>query len=297
MEKVLRFIDPNILASISGMDLRAKTVVEGFLSGLHKSPFKGFSVEFAEYRQYTPGDDPRHIDWKVFARFDRYYVKEFEEETNLNCHVVLDLSNSMNFASTGLSKLTYASYLVASLAYLISKQRDGIGLVTFGDQIENHIPAQLRPGHLQSILLALSNLECSERTDIGLPLHQIADAIHKKGLIILVSDLLDDPDKIIHAAQHFRFRGHEVIVFHIFDSAEITFPYHNTTKFVGMEGEGEFTTVPQSIRSEYLQKLQHHLSTLEKGFGANRIGYTLMDTSKPLDFALQAYLAARVGKM
>ncbi len=297
MEKVLRFIDPNILASISRMDLRAKTVVEGFLSGLHKSPFKGFSVEFAEYRQYTPGDDPRHIDWKVFARFDRYYVKEFEEETNLNCHLVLDLSNSMNFASNGRTKLTYASYLIASLAYLISKQRDSVGLVTFGDKIENHIPAQLRPGHLQSILLALSNLKTTERTNIGLPLHQIADAIRKKGMIILVSDLLDEPEKIIHAMQHFRFRGHEVIVFHIFDAAEITFPYHNTIKFVGLEGEGDFTTVPRNIRDEYLQKLQTHLAILEKGFGANRIGYTLMDTSKPLDFALQAYLAARTGKI
>ncbi|KAA3616082.1 MAG: DUF58 domain-containing protein [Calditrichaeota bacterium] len=297
MEKVLRFIDPHILASISGMDLRAKTVVEGFLSGLHKSPYKGFSVEFAEYRQYTPGDDPRHIDWKVFARFDRYYVKEFEEETNLNCHLVLDLSNSMNFASNGITKLDYASYLVASLAYLISKQRDGVGLVTFGDKIETHIPAQLRPGHLQSILLALSNLKTADRTDIGLPLHQIADAINKKGLIVIVSDLLDDPEKIIHAVQHFRFRGHEVIVFNIFDSAEITFPYHNTIKFVGLEGEGQYTAVPHSIRDDYLNKLNNHISILEKGFGANRINYTLMDTSKPLDFALQAFLAARSGKM
>ncbi|MCA9733200.1 MAG: DUF58 domain-containing protein [Deferribacteres bacterium] len=297
MSNVLRFIDPKILASISGMELRAKTVVEGFLSGLHKSPYKGFSVEFAEYRQYTPGDDPRHIDWKVFGRFDRYYVKEFEEETNLNCHIVLDLSNSMNFASNGMTKLEYASYLAASLAYLISRQRDGIGLVTFGDKIVHHIPAQVRSGHLQTILLELSNLKTVPRTDIGLPLHQVADAVNKKGMIVLISDLLDDPEKIIHAIQHFRFRGHEVIVFNIFDAAEITFPYHNTIKFVGLEGEGEYTAIPHSVRDEYLARLKNHIAFLEKGCGSNRTSFSLLDTSKPLDFALQAYLAARAGKM
>ncbi|KAA3658366.1 MAG: DUF58 domain-containing protein, partial [Calditrichaeota bacterium] len=263
MANVLRFIDPKILASISGMELRAKTVVEGFLSGLHKSPYKGFSVEFAEYRQYTPGDDPRYIDWKVFGRFDRYYVKEFEEETNLNCHIVLDLSNSMSFSSNDLTKLEYASYLAASLAYLISKQRDGIGLVTFGDKIETHIPAQVRSGHLQSILLELSQLKTAERTDIGLPLHQVADAINKKGMVVLISDLLDDPEKIIHAIQHFRFRGHEVLVFNIFDAAEITFPYQNTIKFVGLEGEGDFTAIPYNVRDDYLTNLKEHITYLE----------------------------------
>ena len=295
-EGTLRFLDPSILASIAGMELRARTVVEGFLSGLHRSPYKGFSVEFAEYRQYTPGDDPRHIDWKVYARSDRYYVKEFEEETNLNGHILLDLSKSMTYASQGLSKLEYGSYLAASLAFLMSRQRDGVGLVLFDHKIQAHIPAKLRAGHLHTLLATLEKLQPGERTDLGRPLHQIADFLQKKGMIILISDLLDDPATIIEALQHFRFRGHDILVFQVLDPTELSFPFHATTRFVGLEGEGQLLTVPQTVRDEYLSRLQKHLAELRTGCGINHIDYVLLNTRQPLDFALQEFLAARMGK-
>ena len=292
-----RFLDPNVIAAISGMELRARAIVEGFLSGLHQSPYKGFSVEFAEYRQYTPGDDPRHIDWKVYARSDKYYVKEFEEETNLNCHILIDISKSMSYASSKVSKLDYASFLSASLAYLMIRQRDSVGIVGFSDKIDFHIPSRLRPGHLHTILHAIENISHGERTTIGKPLHQVADTLNKKGLLILLSDLLDEPKDIIDALQHFRFRGHDVVVFHILDKTELTFPFYRKTRFIGLEGEGSYMTIPQSIREDYMRRLQDHIETLKTGCGVHKIDYAVLDTSKPLDFALQAYLAARSGKM
>ena len=292
-----RFLDPNVIAAISGMELRARAIVEGFLSGLHQSPYKGFSVEFAEYRQYTPGDDPRHIDWKVYARSDKYYVKEFEEETNLNCHILIDISKSMSYASSKVSKLDYASFLSASLAYLMIRQRDSVGIVGFSDKIDFHIPSRLRPGHLHTIFHAIENISHGERTTIGKPLHQVADTLNKKGLLILLSDLLDEPKDIIDALQHFRFRGHDVVVFHILDKTELTFPFYSKTRFIGLEGEGSYMTIPQSIREDYMRRLQDHIETLKTGCGVHKIDYAVLDTSKPLDFALQAYLAARSGKM
>lgn len=292
-----RFLDPNVIAAISGMELRARAIVEGFLSGLHQSPYKGFSVEFAEYRQYTPGDDPRHIDWKVYARSDKFYVKEFEEETNLNCHILLDISKSMSYASEKVSKLDYASYLAASLAYLMTRQRDSVGIVGFSDRIDFHIPSKLRPGHLHTILHAIESIAHGERTTIGKPLHQVADTLRKKGLLILLSDLLDDPQQIIEALQHFRFRGHDVIVFHVLDKSELTFPFYSSTRFIGLEGEGNYLTIPQSIRKDYMQRLEKHIAELKSGCGVHKIDYAVLNTSDPLDFALQAYLAARTGKM
>lgn len=296
-EYPIRFLDPDILASISGMELRARAVVEGFLSGLHRSPYKGFSVEFAEYRQYTPGDDPRHIDWKVYARTDRFYVKEFEEETNLSCHILLDLSRSMTYASKNVTKLEYASYLAASLAFLMSRQRDAIGLVTFDHDIREHIPAKLRAGHLHTILKTLEKLQPGDRTDIARPLHLIADFLRKKGMVILISDLLDRAEKIIESIQHFRFRGHEMLIFHILDKAELEFPFHATTRFIGLEGEGQVLTIPQNVRKEYLARLQAHIQEIRTACGVHQVDYTLLNTSQPLDFALQEYLAARIGKV
>lgn len=297
MQPPTRFLDPNIIASISGMELRARAVVEGFLSGLHRSPYKGFSVEFAEYRQYAPGDDPRHIDWKVYARSDKYYVKEFEEETNLSCHILLDLSRSMTYGSGKISRLQYASILASSLAYLMIRQRDSVGLIGFSDRINLQIPARMRPGHLHTILLALEQFTPGDRTDLAKPLHQIADFLQKKGMLILISDLLDEPEKIIEGLQHFRFRGHDVIVFHVLDEAELSFPFYSSTKFIGLEGEGSFMAVPQNVKDEYLQRLNAHIETLRKNCGIQHIDYTILNTRRPLDFALQAYLATRSGKM
>ncbi len=304
MNTQLRFLDPEILSKISGMELRARTVVEGFLSGLHRSPFKGFSVEFAEYRQYTPGDDPRHIDWKVYARSDRYYVKEFEEETNLHCHILLDLSGSMSgtsgqtVAAPRLGKFEYATYLAASLAYFIFTQRDSVGLVAFDQEIRLHIPAKARPGHLHHMLLELEKLQAgSNRKEQPELLHQVTESFRRKGMVILISDLFGEIAPLARALEHLRFRGHDVIVFQIMDEFELNFNFSQMTRFVGLEGEAPIMALPQAMRERYLQNLQNHLAALRQACGANRVDYTLLTIDQPLDFALQAYLAARSGKM
>jgi uncharacterized protein (DUF58 family) len=296
MANQLRFLDPKILSKISSMELRARTVVEGFISGLHRSPYRGFSVEFAEYRQYTPGDDIRFIDWKVYGRTDRYYVKEFEEETNLNCHILLDISASMNYGGNGLSKLAYGSYLAASLGYLIFQQRDGVGLVTFDQEIRQLIPARNKRGHLLSILRYLERIRIGKGTDFSLPLHQMAETIKKKGMIIVISDLLDEPASILNGLQHFRFQGHDVILFHLMDGTELTFPFNNATKFLDMEGKAQINTIPPLVKETYLKNLEKHIDELKKGCGRQHIDYHLLNTSKPLDFALFSYLAYRSGK-
>lgn len=304
MNTQLRFLDPEILSKISGMELRARTVVEGFLSGLHRSPFKGFSVEFAEYRQYTPGDDPRHIDWKVYARSDRYYVKEFEEETNLHCHILLDLSGSMSgtsgktIAASRLGKFEYATYLAASLAYFIFMQRDAVGLVAFDQEIRLHVPAKARAGHLHHVLVELEKLQpgsnCKEQPEL---LHQVAESFRRKGMVVLISDLFGEIAPLTRALEHLRFRGHDVIVFQIMDEFELNFNFSQMTRFIGLEGEAPIMALPQAMRERYLQNLQNHLAALRQTCGANRVDYTLLTTNQPLDFALQAYLAARSGKM
>jgi len=296
MSNQLRFIDPNILSKIAGMELRARTVVEGFISGLHRSPYRGFSVEFAEYREYTPGDDTRFIDWKVFARSDRYYLKQFEEETNLNCHLLLDVSNSMSYRSNGVSKLEYASYVAASLGYLVFQQRDGVGLVTFDQEIQQLIPARHKKGHLMSILRQLEKIAAGKQTDLAIPLHQLAESLNKKGMIILISDLLDDPASIIKGLRHFRFKGHDVIIFHILDDTELDFPFKNATKFIDLEGSTQLVTIPTLVRETYLKNLNHHIQRLKKECGLLKIDYQLLNTSKPLDFALFSYLAYRSRK-
>ncbi|MGH7451360.1 MAG: DUF58 domain-containing protein [bacterium] len=304
MNTQLRFLDPEILSKISGMELRARTVVEGFLSGLHRSPFKGFSVEFAEYRQYTPGDDPRHIDWKVYARSDRYYVKEFEEETNLHCHILLDLSGSMSgtsgktVAAPRLGKFEYATYLAASLAYFIFMQRDSVGLVAFDQEIRLHVPAKARAGHLHHILLELEKLQASSnRKEQPELLHQVTESFRRKGMVILISDLFGEIAPLARALEHLRFRGHDVIVFQIMDEFELNFDFSQMTRFIGLEGEAPVIALPQAMRERYLQNLQNHLAALRQACGANRVDYTLLTINQPLDFALQAYLAARSGKM
>lgn len=296
MANQLRFLDPKILSKISGMELRARTVVEGFVAGLHRSPYRGFSVEFAEYRQYSPGDDIRFIDWKIYARSDRYYVKEFEEETNLSCHILLDTSRSMDYGSDGLSKFEYAAYLAASLGYLIFQQRDGVGLVTFDQEIKQFLPARNRKGHLLSILRELENLQPGDETEVALPLHEVAERLQKKGMIILISDLLNEPDRILDGLQHLRFQGHDVIVFHILDDTELNFPFKNATRFQDMEGSGQITAIPTLIRDTYMKNLNAHVEQLKKGCGIERIDYHILNSSEPLDFALFSYLAYRTGK-
>ena len=288
-----RFLDPAVLARIGSLELRAKTIVEGFLSGLHRSPLKGFSVEFAEYRQYIPGDDLSTMDWKVYARSDRHYVKKFEEETNLRGYLMLDVSRSMTYGTGAMTKLEYGSCLAASLAYLMNRQRDAAGLVTFDDRILEFTAPSIRPGHLRALLGTLDRLAPGRQTDAGRPLHQLADAIGKRGLIVLVSDLLDDPARVIEGLKHFRFRGSDVLVFHVLDHAERTFPFERPVRFQDLETGEEVLATPQAVRERYLAELEGLLSTYRRELALAGIDYTLLDTSEPLDAALLSYLAVR----
>jgi uncharacterized protein (DUF58 family) len=290
----LRFLDPAIIARLGTMELKARTVVEGFLSGLHRSPYKGFSVEFAEYRQYLPGDDLSTLDWKVFARTDRHYVKKFEEETNLECHLLLDVSASMSYrGGAPMSKMEYGSVLAASLAFLMHRQRDATGLMAFDDRIVFRLPASSRPGHLNALLLGLERLESGTRSDVGRPLHQLAEALLKRSLVVLISDLLDDPEPIIQGLRHLKFRGTDVIVFQLLDPHELTFPFRGSSRFKDLESAEEVVTEPAKVRTAYLRELAGLTLQYDRALRGAGIDYVQLDTSQPLDFALLTYLGAR----
>jgi len=288
-----RFLDPAVLARLGTLELRARTIVEGFLAGLHRSPFKGFSVEFAEYRQYLPGDDLATIDWKVYARTDRHYVKKFEEETNLGCHILLDVSASMGYGSGAMTKLEYSSCLAASLAYLMNRQRDAVGLTAFDDRIVTMLPASARPGHLRSVLLTLDRLRLGSTTNVSKPLHQLADNMSKRGMVVLISDLLDEPERVIRGLKHFQFRGTDVIVFQVLDRDEIEFPFDRATRFEDLETSQEVTAVPIVVREEYLRRIGSLIDLYRRELGAVGIDYHLLETSQPLELALLAYLSTR----
>ena len=290
----LRFLDPAVIARLGTMELKARTVVEGFLSGLHRSPYKGFSVEFAEYRQYLPGDDLSTLDWKVYARSDRHYVKKYEEETNVECHLLLDVSASMAYrGSAPMSKLEYGSVLAASLAFLMNRQRDATGLITFDERIVFRLPAAARPGHLHALLIALERLTAGRRSDVGRPLHQLAEALMKRSMVVLVSDLLDDPEPIIKGLKHLRFRGSDVIVFQVLDPHELTFPFQGPSRFRDLESEQQITAEPSAIRTTYLRELAGLTLRYDRELRGAGVDYVQLDTSQPLDFALLAYLSAR----
>ena len=290
----LRFLDPAIIARLGSMELKARTVVEGFISGLHRSPYKGFSVEFAEYRQYLPGDDLSTLDWKVYARSDRHYVKKFEEETNLECHLLLDISASMGYrGAAAMTKMEYGSVLAASLAFLMNRQRDASGLVAFDDRIVFRLPASARRGHLHTLLAGLERLSLGRRSDVGRPLHQLAEALVRRGLVVLISDLLDDPDPIIQGLKHLKFSGSDVIVFQILDPHELTFPFRASARFTDVESAETITADPDSVRESYLKAIGGLKDRYERELRGAGIDYLQLDTARPLDFALLAYLAAR----
>lgn len=288
-----RFLDPSVIARMASMELRARTVVEGFLSGLHRSPYRGFSVEFAEYRQYLPGDDLNSIDWKVYARTDRHYIKKYEEETNLRCHVLLDVSGSMAYRSGAVSKLEYGQFLAAALGYLINRQRDAVGLIAFDEKIVTMLPASARPGHLRAMLVSLDRLEVGVRSNVSKPLHEVADMLAKRGLVVLISDLFDDPVKTVRGLKHIRFKGSEVIVFHVLDPYELTFPFQRATRFRDLETADEVMAVPALVRDAYLKKMGDMLEIYERELKTAGIDYCRLDTSQPLDAALLRYLATR----
>jgi uncharacterized protein (DUF58 family) len=286
-------LDTATLARISNMQLLAKTVVEGFVLGLHRSPFRGFSVEFAEYRAYVPGDDIKHIDWKAYAKTDRYFVKLFEEETNLSCHVVLDASASMGYGSGALNKFQYSARLAACLAYFMMRQRDATGLITFDTAIRDFLPAAMRPSHLQRVLGTLEDCRTGGETDLAEPLHQVAGAIRNRGLVVLISDLLGDIDPLLGALQHLKFCGHDVIVFQVLDPHEIEFPFSDLAEFTDLESGQKIKTSSRSARGQYLRELEAHQSAIRDGCADLRIDHALFDTRMPLDFALAEYLYRR----
>jgi len=288
-----RYLDPAIVARLGTIDLQARTIVEGFLTGLHRSPYKGFSVEFAEYRQYLPGDDLATLDWKVFARSDRHFVKKFEEETNLTCHLLLDVSGSMGYASGEVTKLQYASYLTGALAYLMNRQRDAFGLIAFDETISALLPASARSGHLRAVLLALERLKMGAGTNVAKPLNDLAAAVRKRGMVVLVSDLLDDPATVLDGLKHFRYRGTDVIVFQILDPYELKFPFEHAARFRDMETAEEVTAVPGYVRDDYIERMQGLITFYKRELGLAGIDYCLLDTSQPLELGLMSYLMTR----
>ena len=287
------FLDPATIARLGSLDLKVRAIVEGFLTGLHRSPFKGFSVEFAEYRQYLPGDDLTTLDWKVYARTDRHFVKKFEEETNLECHVLLDISRSMGYGSGPVTKLEYGSYLAGALAYLMTRQRDAVGLIAFDDKIVKMLRPSARSGHLTSLLVTLERLPVGDRTDVAKPLRDLAEAVRKRGLIVLISDLLDEPENVLKGLKHFRYRGSEVIVFHVLDPAEIRFPFDQTARFRDMETQDEIVAVPEVVRARYLDAMRDLQDRYRRELRLAGIDYVVLDTSVPLEMALTSYLMTR----
>ncbi len=288
-------LDFDVLARCDNMQLLAQVVVEGFILGLHRSPFRGFSVEFAEYRQYSPGDDVKHVDWKVFAKTDRYYLKQFEEETNLACYLIVDASGSMGYGSkeSGPTKLQYAKCLAACLAYFMIHQRDATGLLLFDKAVRTIIPPRGSQTHLKHVLSELDAVKPGGETDIARPLHELAEGLKRRGLVILISDLIDDPEAVLSALQHFRFLGHDVIVFHVMDSAELTFPFDSLTEFTDLETGARALITPEGMRGVYMEHMRRFLTAYEKGCAAVRADYRLFDTTRPLDLALSEYLYRR----
>lgn len=287
------YLNPETVSRLARLDLIARLVVEGFITGLHRSPYHGFSVEFSEYRACMPGDPIRHIDWKVLARTERYYIKRFEEETNLRALLFLDCSDSMGFTSGGVSKLDYARYLAAALIHLMLKQRDAAGLVTFSDRIKSYIPPRSIPGTLNRLLSTMQRLEPGGETDTATVLHRMAERISRRSLVIVLSDLLDDTDRIIESLKHLRYRKHEVIVFHILDPAERTLDYRDDTVFIDRETGSRLQTNPWQIKEEYSEQVQRFIGRLRTECGNQRIDYSQIDTDTPFDRALIRYLTSR----
>ncbi len=288
------YFDPKVLAGISNLYLRARWVVEGLMSGVHRSRAKGFSVEFEEHREYSPGDEIRRIDWKALGKFDRYYIKEYEDETNLRAYLLLDTSASMDYASNGITKFDYGCTLAASLAYLILKQQDAAGLVTFSTRIEAFIPPKAKRDYLIQILHALENRGPAGETNVGKILEEIGGQIKRRGLVVLVSDLLDEPEQILKGLRLFRFKGNDVIVFHLLDQAELDLPFDGNILFEDLEAANlKVVADPRSIRNTYRQVVQEFIGEMRKQCHDNAIDYQLISTSTPLDQALASYLSWR----
>ncbi len=288
------FLDPKTLDKIKRLDVRARLVVEGFITGHHQSPYHGFAVEFASHREYSPGDDIKHIDWKVWSKTDRLYIKEYEEETNLKCTLLLDSSKSMRYGERdGWSKFDYGATAAASLAYLLQHQQDAVGLVTFNTKIQRHLPASSHPSHLKLLLHELQQTDPDNQTDVSGVFPELAQQIRRRGLIVLISDLFVNPATLTEALRQFRLRRHEVVVFHVLHDDELTFPFQDNTLFRGLESTAQLHTEPRALRRSYLEAVERFLTQVRKSCAASGIDYVLMNTKDPLDAALTSYLTFR----
>ncbi len=286
-----RFVDPKVLARIGNLDLLARTVVDGFINGLHRSPFFGASVDFAEHRGYVPGDDIRRVDWRLYARTDRYYVKEYEADSNANFSVLLDVSRSMRYTSGGLSKLDYGRYAAACLTYLAHQQRDRVGIVTFDADIVEHVPCSAK--HLELVLYTLDRATAGRPGDLRPPLKKMAEHFGRRGILVLVSDLYEEPDAVMEAVRPLRFRGNDLIVFHVLDPAEIEFTFDQPASFQDLESGDQIPVVPSALAAQYRALVREHMAALQSRFSEHRIDYAVFNTATPLDYALFNYLSAR----
>ena len=286
-----RFLDPKALARINNLQLLARALVEGFISGLHKSPYLGRSLDFAEHREYIPGDDIRKIDWRVFARTDRYFVKEFEADTNTNCTIVLDVSSSMQFGHEGITKFDYGRYLAACLAFFSNRQRDRVGLVTFDHDIVDYVPPSAK--HLEIILHTIERASSERQGRLRQPLERVAGVLGRRSVVVVISDFYEDPETIVSAMGLLRGGGNDVMVFHLLDEAELSLPFANASEFEDLESGERLPVLPEAVRAEYRQRIEAHVEELRSKLSEGGIDYSFFNTSTPLDFALFNYLSNR----
>jgi uncharacterized protein (DUF58 family) len=292
-----RFLDPGVLRSLAGLDLVAKTVVDGFIAGLHRSPDFGFSQEFAEYRAYTPGDDLRHVDWNVFARTERAYLKRYRGETNCQVNVLLDVSRSMTYTANGRDKLEYAKFLAASVLYLAHLQRDAAGLIVFDDEVRHFVAPSTRQGQLHRLLHGIEQAQAGMRTDFARPFAHLMDFLRRRGLVVAISDFWESPQKIIDTVSPLRFRGNELVLFHVLDPDEIHPKLKHPVLLEDLETGEKMEVTPDYAAHEYRDKMQAHLAEIENKAKGAGMDYFLVDTARPLDAALREYLAIRTGRL
>lgn len=290
-----RFLHPESIKRIARLELRARHIVEGFLSGMHRSPYFGQSVEFLQHREYVPGDDLRHVDWKVWARQDRVYVKQYEEDTNLRCTMLVDVSNSMDYGSGPLNKYEYACTLAASLAYLVLKQNDAVGCISFDERIRMQVPIRSKRNHLQSVIESLDVSRPSDKTDMYAIFRSVAETSPKRGMMIVFSDLLADPAGTLRGLRLLRQRGHDVLVFHVMDDDELDFPFSGPTRFEGLESLDYLNCNPRALREGYLEAVTAFLDETRIQCARNTVDYALLRTSQPMDAALATFLSSRLG--
>jgi uncharacterized protein (DUF58 family) len=293
-----RFLDPELLARIGSLELLARAVVEGFMSGLHRSPFTGFSTEFTEYRQYNPGDDLRYLDWRLLGRTDRYFIKKYRADTNTQCHVLIDTSASMDYAhASSVTKLQYAQFLAASIAYLLNRQQDAVGLVGFSDKVHTHVPARNRTGHMRTIFGTLSMLQPGGETRLAESLHQLAEILTRRGIVVLISDFYDQADRLKEAFQHLRFKGHDLVAFHVLDQNELDFDFTDPVLLLeDAETQEQMPVLPDVVMGGYRERMRRHVDDMRTCAAANHVDYEMLTTKQPLDFALFSFLSRRAGR-